>query len=146
MKNEQSERTCVYDIVRNGEVIYVGLTADPKARMAQHRARRTVPKDSVMVVHRWYEDKDSALFAERERQDELQPTNCQDVARRNAQKDRKRLYGRFNWDNYAAETGRTINPMPASERALIEAQLRSLCKRGCRPMALELANSMMEDV
>lgn len=68
--------TCVYDIVLNGEVVYVGMTNNPTNRMLQHNYRGTVPKGSRLIVHKWYSTRDEAKREEYSRQMELKPVHC----------------------------------------------------------------------
>ncbi len=68
---------CVYDIVLNGDVIYVGMTGNPKARMCSHRYTGVAHSGAKMVIHRWYETRAEAYSAETERQDELKPARSE---------------------------------------------------------------------
>ena len=74
-----NEAVCVYDIVLNGEVVYVGMTKHPKVRKWQHTATGVCPKNSDLVVHKWYENRKDAAFAEKQRQQELMPAFCKDL-------------------------------------------------------------------
>ena len=73
MSARKSERACVYDIVLNGEVIYVGMTRDPVSRMSSHRSKGTAPAGSKLVVHKWYSTREKAFAEERIRMLELEP-------------------------------------------------------------------------
>lgn len=73
-----AEKTCLYDIVLNGEVVYVGVTNDPKKRYSSHRSNGNAPEGSKLVIHKWYSDRTEALAAEYARQMELKPIFCRE--------------------------------------------------------------------
>lgn len=57
----------VYDVVSDGEIVYVGVSKNPKARWAAHRSRRIFPADATFRVANWLETEWAALLAERRR-------------------------------------------------------------------------------
>lgn len=62
-----TDRWAVYDLIVDGELVYVGCTKNPKMRLGFHKARRKVPRDCVMRVVAWYDCQHEALSAERRR-------------------------------------------------------------------------------
>ncbi len=58
---------CVYDLVLDGETVYVGLTRDPEERHKQHKCNRAAAAETRMVVVREYRRKRDAVTAERRR-------------------------------------------------------------------------------
>ena len=72
------DKACVYDIVLKGEVIYVGMTNNPKKRLQGHRTSGVAPEGSDLFVHKWYPTRREAFKQERLRQIELEPVFCID--------------------------------------------------------------------
>jgi hypothetical protein len=64
---------CVYDILVDGELVYVGCTRDPKKRIWYHKARGKVPRSAVLKVRRRFASHGRALIAERDRIMKLTP-------------------------------------------------------------------------
>ena len=62
----------VYDIVLDGVVVYVGMTSDPKRRLAKHRAFMFEGDESMAIVARFENIRD-AQMAEADRIRDLQP-------------------------------------------------------------------------
>lgn len=58
-------RTCVYRLYSElGDLLYVGISVNPQARLAQHR-RRDWGRGVADVTVKWYDDRESAKAAER---------------------------------------------------------------------------------
>lgn len=55
--------TCVYDIVRSGEVVYVGMTSNPEKRLQDHRSRGVAPDGATLVVHKWHSSRQKSRIA-----------------------------------------------------------------------------------
>ena len=73
-----SQKACVYDIVHKGEVVYVGMTNNPKKRLHSHKSSGIAQNGAELFVHKWYETRKEAKIAEAMRQDELEPILCKD--------------------------------------------------------------------
>jgi len=69
---------CVYDIVHKGEVVYVGMTNNPRKRHHSHISSGIAQDGSELFVHKWYASRQEARIAEVMRQDELEPILCTD--------------------------------------------------------------------
>jgi len=76
---DMSERVCVYDIVLNGEVVYVGQTKNPDVRIDRHRKNKRFPHGVKLIVHKWYQSRHDAMIAEGVRQRELLPCFCNKI-------------------------------------------------------------------
>lgn len=97
----RKERVCVYDIVLNGEVVYVGMTKQPKVRYYQHKITGVCSEGAKLVIHKWYNYREDASVAELERQQELRPPLCKDLVIRERPKLPKRP--EFDWEAYRAK-------------------------------------------
>lgn len=73
------ERVCVYDMILNGKVVYVGMTKQPKVRLHQHRSNGIIPREAELFVHKWYGSREKAAIAEKKRQNKLEPKYCKDL-------------------------------------------------------------------
>lgn len=73
MSGPWGERHALYDIVLDGEVIYVGITVSPKTRMTQHRTDKTAAPDATMQIVSWHRGHTAARKAERKRIEKLKP-------------------------------------------------------------------------
>jgi len=72
----RSTETCVYDIVLNGEVVYVGMTGNPKRRYFGHVSSGIIRDGAELVVHKWYATREVAKVEERRRQFDIKPVYC----------------------------------------------------------------------
>ena len=65
--------TALYELLDDGRIVYVGVTVEPKNRLAAHKA--TKPNGSVLTMRvlRWFGCRKQAEFAERKRIKELEP-------------------------------------------------------------------------
>jgi predicted GIY-YIG superfamily endonuclease len=66
-------RCCVYDVMHNGKLIYVGMSKTPDKRLSWHKSRGNVPRDAVVRVVAWYDSRRDALYAEAVRIAEKKP-------------------------------------------------------------------------
>ena len=122
----ESERVCVYDIVLNGEVVYVGMTKNPKIRYYQHRTAGTCPDGGALVVHKWYEHRMDASAAERERQRELMPAFCNDLAFPPRMPNRSLEYEAQSQRTYEACKGITMEQVDEYIRKTNETRAQSM--------------------
>lgn len=65
-------RTALYDLLIEGELVYVGVSRSPSRRLSGHRGRG-FPLTTRMRVVRWYDFRADALAAERRRIEKLKP-------------------------------------------------------------------------
>lgn len=68
-----TKRWALYDLTIEGELAYVGITNNPKARMTQHKTSRTVPYFAKMVIVEWFDTRKAAAAAEDARIKTLKP-------------------------------------------------------------------------
>lgn len=64
---------CVYDIRHGDDVLYVGCSRNPKARLTAHHKRRWFKKGAIVVVVQWLDSRNAALSAEAKRIHALKP-------------------------------------------------------------------------
>lgn len=64
---EKDKRTALYEIRYEGELMYVGISDNPKSRHSSHSVACTFPEGSVMTVVKWYETRVEAAAEERRR-------------------------------------------------------------------------------
>lgn len=64
---ETGKGVALYDVTVDGRLLYVGISSKPLKRLEQHKGRRSVPPTSVCIVVAWYETRDLAMAAEKER-------------------------------------------------------------------------------
>jgi len=76
MIKKVDRKACVYDVILNGVIVYVGQTVDPKSRWAQHRYAKRFPKGVEFKVHQWYDTVRDARIAEGVRQRDIKPRYC----------------------------------------------------------------------
>lgn len=67
------KKIALYDIISDGNIVYVGLSARPKRRFSEHRYDKLIPFNSSMDVVAWFDGMDDALPAERRRIRDLNP-------------------------------------------------------------------------
>lgn len=68
-----AQMIAVYDILRDGQVVYVGITDNPQVREHQHKSSRRVPRRATLVVVDWFKTRRAALKCERARIRKLKP-------------------------------------------------------------------------
>lgn len=66
-------KTALYEAHVDGELVYIGITNNPKLRLSFHKARGTLPRNAEMNVVRWYRTRQSAEKAEKRKIAELRP-------------------------------------------------------------------------
>lgn len=69
----KDEKVCVYDIVTDGVIVYVGITNNPKYRYTQHKYSGVAGKNSRMAVVKWHDTRRLALDAEAKRIEQIRP-------------------------------------------------------------------------
>lgn len=67
-KQVNVQRACVYDIVLDGEIIYIGMTGDPKVRFRDHKRTGVASEGAEMKIVKWYKTRHEAFKAEAARQ------------------------------------------------------------------------------
>lgn len=72
-------KTALYDILVDGVIVYVGISNKPAKRLREHKAKRRVPKHSVVSVVRWYDTQWDARQAETVRIRLLKPSANIDI-------------------------------------------------------------------
>ena len=77
---ENVQRTAVYEIHYEGELMYVGVSINPRMRASGHGTTITAPRGSVLTVVGWYDTRREAGIEERRRIDAGKPPmNIQSV-------------------------------------------------------------------
>lgn len=67
-------RCCVYDLVLDGEIVYVGMTVRPAERRLHHKSYKGgVHPSAEFKIVEWYENSKAARIAERDRIIALKP-------------------------------------------------------------------------
>lgn len=64
---EKDQKTALYEVRCEDELIYVGISDNPKARRSNHSVARTFPDGSVMTVSNWYDTMEDAQAEEARR-------------------------------------------------------------------------------
>ena len=64
---EKGKGVALYDVTVDGQLIYVGISSKPRKRLEQHKGLKSVPPTSVCSVVAWYETRELAMAAEKER-------------------------------------------------------------------------------
>jgi predicted GIY-YIG superfamily endonuclease len=63
----------VYDIIAEGQLVYVGISSRPDARSMAHKASGNMPEMYELMVVEWYNSRAEALKAEAERIKKFKP-------------------------------------------------------------------------
>lgn len=63
----------LYDIIENGDLVYVGITLRPKQRLAEHKARGLVSRSATIKIVRTFKTDIGARRAERLRIEQHRP-------------------------------------------------------------------------
>lgn len=66
-------RTAVYDLLVDGEVVYVGCSSRPKFRLQEHRSRCPDFKTARLRIYAWYKSELRAQVREADRIAKLRP-------------------------------------------------------------------------
>lgn len=106
------ERVCVYDIITDGELVYVGITNKPDVRMNHHKSTGIAQKRSSMIVVEWHDTRRGALDAERKRIKELKPPL-------NMFKER-RVKEEFDWKAWRKDCDDAIDALSPEDIAALE--------------------------
>jgi len=64
MRDFQTTPHCVYALIEDGRVVYVGCSLNPERRFAQHKAKGKCSKTAEMRIIRWYDGPRKARNAE----------------------------------------------------------------------------------
>lgn len=116
-------RCAVYKAYDGGDLIYVGISVNPKQRLWFHKCRGTLPRSATVEVVRWYKTRGAAALAEKKMIRKLAPSfNVFHNPNRQIKSDVRGIAHRREWAKWeamAAENARKMDEANAEYEAAL---------------------------